>query len=34
MACEKEGYRDALERIRHEAAGELMIVSTLDTKRS
>lgn len=26
MAREKEGYRDALERIRHEAAGELVTV--------
>ena len=24
MAREKQGYRDALERIRHEAAGELV----------
>ena len=24
MAREKEGYRDALERIRHEAAGEMV----------
>lgn len=26
MAREKQGYRDALERIRHEAAGELVTV--------
>ena len=25
MAREKQGYRDALERIRHEAAGELAL---------
>lgn len=27
MAREKEGYRDALERIRHEAAGEMVTVA-------
>lgn len=27
MAREKQGYRDALERIRHEAAGELVTVA-------
>ena len=27
MSREKEGYRDALERIRHEAAGELVTVA-------
>ena len=27
MAREKEGYRDALERVRREAAGELVTVS-------
>lgn len=27
MAKEKEGYRDALERIRHEASGELVTVA-------
>ena len=27
MAREKQGYRDALERIRHEAAGEMVTVA-------
>lgn len=27
MAREKDGYRDALERIRHEAAGEMVTVA-------